>query len=424
MPPAGLLEEREPPDVVFRRKTLVGIAFAFSALTVLGTAVRHAASPMPPLFLGLNAAVAAVFLATPALARRGIRLAWLAVPVLLGVAAMVINAALNAGGVGAPLMVLTPVLPLVAVCFGGRRMGAAVLAGCVGLTFALVYAEQQGLTGFYLDPSTLPRQRAVNLVVVLVATYAIACIYEAARRRSAERLVEMTRLASLGTMAGGIAHEINNPLAVIDGYAERLSILAKSDEINPAQYVEIAARLKAMTERMAKIVAGLRAYARDGSAAPLQLEPVAGCVEDALLLCETSIAQQGVRLEVAPVPPDLRISARRTQVTQVILNLLGNAKDAALEQADPWVAIACAMRAGCVEIRVTDSGRGIDKATRDRMFVPFFTTKPVGRGTGLGLSISLGIMVQHGGTLVYDEKHPHTSFVLRFPIPDAAETAP
>jgi len=224
-------------------------------------------------------------------------------------------------------------------------------------------------------------------------------------------------MASLGTMASGIAHEINNPLTVIAGQAHQLEWMAQKGDADPKEIEALAARIAAMTGRMAKIVAGLRAYARDAAGEPLTSCSLREALEDALALSRERFTKAAVELRIDPIPYELTIMARPTQVTQIVLNLLDNAYDAVQNQDERWVAVTAATAGGRVELRVTDNGPGIPRAARAKIFTPFFTTKEVGRGTGLGLSICAGLMAQHGGEIVLDEKSPSTSFVLRFPVP-------
>ena len=106
-------------------------------------------------------------------------------------------------------------------------------------------------------------------------------------------------------------------------------------------------------------------------------------------------------------------NCRAVEISQVLLNLIGNAVDAVEDAQDKWLKIAVLDLGPFIEIAVTDSGRGISEAARKKLFQPFFTTKEIGKGTGLGLSISQGIMVAHKGEIRFDLNSPHTRFVVR-----------
>jgi signal transduction histidine kinase len=138
-----------------------------------------------------------------------------------------------------------------------------------------------------------------------------------------------------------------------------------------------------------------------------------------LSLCAEKFRTSGVDLIVEPIP-DLTLHCRPVQISQVLLNLLTNAFQAASRQEQNWIKVAVREAGKSVYISVTDSGRGISDEVRSRMFEPFFTTKEVGQGTGLGLSTSRSIVHAHNGDLVYDTDAGHTRFSIRLP----AQTLP
>src|SRR6185312_3312229 len=113
---------------------------------------------------------------------------------------------------------------------------------------------------------------------------------------------------------------------------------------------------------------------------------------------------------------DLRIHARPSQISQVLLNLLNNGLDAIRTMTQPWIEIAVVKCEDLVEISVTDSGHGIPNHIANRMMEPFFTTKEVGSGTGLGLAISRGIIEDHHGKFYYDQESANTRFVVALPL--------
>lgn len=254
-------------------------------------------------------------------------------------------------------------------------------------------------------------------------------------RRRIERLVELrtreaeyhrvssleaSRLASLGEMAGGIAHEINNPLAIIVARTENLL-----DRLNrgPLEVSEIADNLKRVHEvsqRIAKIVAGMRRLVRDDSESPLEPYSCEMVIDDALDLCREKYRSRGIQLIVENQPSSngtpLEIRCRRIQVAQVLVNLLNNAEHATEGKSERWIKIRSYQEEPWINIEITDSGLGIPPATVNRMMEPFFTTKEVGKGTGLGLAITRSIMNQHHGRIEYLPERSNTTFVLRFPI--------
>lgn len=235
------------------------------------------------------------------------------------------------------------------------------------------------------------------------------------------RLIQASRLSSVGEMSAGIAHEINNPLAVIFGRATVLKSLV-SREMKESQHLEKALSgiktIERTAMRIATIIRGLKSFSRDGNSDPFELIEVDSLLADALDFCRNRFANSGIDLRVNGSAPGLKLECRPVQITQVILNLLNNAHDAvaASSQTDRWVTVDVEAGIDHILISVTDSGPGIPIAVREKLMQPFFTTKPVGQGTGLGLSISHGLCVSHGGQLYLDSACERTRFVVSLPV--------
>jgi C4-dicarboxylate-specific signal transduction histidine kinase len=234
-------------------------------------------------------------------------------------------------------------------------------------------------------------------------------------------LAMSSKLVTLGEMAAGVAHEINNPLSIIVMGAEKLERLQTQATKEPgsndsnALAINLLSRIRLAAGRITKIVAGLRTFSRDGRNDAFTKAQLSQIVEDTLALCQSRFEQTKVRLEVCEIPKDWFIDCQAVQISQALLNLLNNALDAALETETPWVELDFSEHHGQVEISVTDSGKGIPHNLMEKIMRPFFTTKPVGKGTGLGLSISSSILTSHGGSLRLDQDHPHTRFIMRLP---------
>ncbi len=212
-----------------------------------------------------------------------------------------------------------------------------------------------------------------------------------ARSRAERKLVKSARLASIGEMAAGIGHELNNPLTNILSLAK---LIERSAGQCP-EAVEDARAIVEETQRAAHVVRGILNFAR-------QIEPVFEPVDvrEWVGICARRIAgaleKKGIVLET-DVPDGLTVEADRYQLEQVLLNLLQNAIYASPEGA--VVRVTAEAADGWLIVRVIDHGGGIDPAIEERLFEPFATSKPVGEGSGLGLSISLGIVEMHGGRL-------------------------
>jgi PAS domain S-box-containing protein len=239
-------------------------------------------------------------------------------------------------------------------------------------------------------------------------------------KRQERDLIASSKMSSLGEMAGGIAHEINNPLMIIQAHANALKRHCDRGELDAERARAAVHQIEDTVQRIAKIITGLRAFARNADRDPLAAAPVGQIVEATLGLCQQRFRAIGVEVALAGAL-DAQLNCRAVQLSQVILNLLNNAYDAIERLDEKWIALDVEDRPGEVAIGVTDSGLGIPAHVAAKMMQPFFTTKPVGKGTGLGLSISKGIVEDHGGKIELDRASLNTRFVIT--LPKGAEAA-
>lgn len=229
------------------------------------------------------------------------------------------------------------------------------------------------------------------------------------------KLLESQKLSALGEMAGGLAHEINNPLTIIFGRTHHLLELSDQGLPSIEQVREYADDVLNVTQRIMRIIKGLRSFARSGDSDPLEEVELAIVVNDTLEFCRRKIEEAGIELRLPVFDSDLKVHCRAVQISQIILNLLNNSFDAVSGTPNPWIEVDSFSVFNEVVLSVTDSGHGIDPTLHDSIFNPFFTTKKVTQGTGLGLSISQKIAREHGGNLQIDLNSKHTRFLLRLP---------
>jgi len=236
------------------------------------------------------------------------------------------------------------------------------------------------------------------------------------REQQRQNLVSTSKLSSLGEMAGGIAHEINNPLAILSARLEQMTRLLDKEPLDLAKFSESLRRCYETVWRIAQIIKGLRLFSRNADNDPKVLASVKSIVEDSLVLCLEKFRLGNFEVELR-LDPDFPIYCRPTQISQVLINLLNNSYDACKDLEKPWVRIEQRVEddVNWIQLIVTDSGGGIPELIRDQIMNPFFTTKEVGKGTGLGLSVSQGIVRDHGGELKIDASCPNTRFVIRLP---------
>lgn len=230
-------------------------------------------------------------------------------------------------------------------------------------------------------------------------------------------LVNAEKFRSLGEMSGGIAHEINNPLAIILAQAHLLKKkLAQGNfQDNQALLVDGLTKIENTSLRIKKIISGLLSFARDGHNDPFENVQLISAIQDAIVLLAEKTNNLGIDLSFN-YSEHFVVKGRSGLLTQVVYNLLSNSIDEIQNQPTKWLKINLLRKDHNVRIEVIDSGPGISKEIQDQIMQPFFTTKEVGKGTGLGLSISLGIIQDHGGTIYLNKDCENTCFVIELPI--------
>lgn len=244
----------------------------------------------------------------------------------------------------------------------------------------------------------------------------------AARQQAREReqlqndaLAQTAKMTSLGELAAGVAHEIRNPLSTASLLLQILGRMLKAGPVSNDQVETQAGRLKVCLDQIEKVVADLQGVSRDSSRDPYAPTSIRVMIEQSISLCHARFARGGVRLSVEPMPEEWAVECRASQIAQVLLNLLSNAYDAALESEARWVKVEVYDSGDSFEISVCDSGLGIGQDIQEKIMEPFFTTKVPGKGTGLGLSVSSKIVMEHHGRLFLDRLSKHTRFVVALP---------
>lgn len=227
-----------------------------------------------------------------------------------------------------------------------------------------------------------------------------------------KQTIQSAKLSSLGEMASGIAHEINNPLTIISSYARSLKRTNSENENDP-KINEAADKIVITVNRIAKIIKGLQSFARDSFNDAIVPTSVKKIIESTLELCHEKLKDNSIELKINTFI-DFEVDCREVQITQVLVNLLNNSRDA-IEGPSKWIKIEVIESAAEVILIISDSGKKISKEVADKIMQPFFTTKEIGKGLGLGLSISKGIIEGHNGKFYLDMNAVHTTFVIKLP---------
>ncbi len=242
-----------------------------------------------------------------------------------------------------------------------------------------------------------------------------------------QQLIQAGKMATLGEMATGVAHELNQPLTVIKTASSFLRKKTLNNEKIPDTVLEtIATEIDAQVNRATRIINHMREFGRKSGVkkSPIQINVA---LKSALEFFNQQLKVHGIEV-IENLDPDLPlILADSNRLEQVFINLLINARDAIEEKLESGtctedtkeIKITTSAKHGDVVVEIEDTGAGIEAPILNRIFEPFFTTKKVGKGTGLGLSISYGIVQDYGGKInVETEEGKGTRFIITFPIPD------
>jgi len=240
------------------------------------------------------------------------------------------------------------------------------------------------------------------------------------KHRLQEQLIQSEKMSAIGQLIAGVAHDLNNPLASVVGFADFLS---EAGDV-PASLAEPLQVIRQEAERAANIVRNLLTFARkqEGARRPTAIKPL---VEATLALLRNQLMSLKVdaELEVEPGVPEIEMNSN--EITQVFVNLVNNAAQAIAAAGRPeggHIRVTARPWLDGVAVSIADNGPGIPEELAPRVFEPFFTTKPEGQGTGLGLSICQGIVKEHGGRITL-EPGPGTGATFTVELPRGTRTS-
>ncbi|OLY71556.1 PAS domain-containing sensor histidine kinase [Pseudomonas sp. ATCC PTA-122608] len=240
-------------------------------------------------------------------------------------------------------------------------------------------------------------------------------------RRSQQQLTQSAKMATLGEMATGLAHEINQPLNVMRMAIVNVLKRLSNGDAQIDYLTEKLQRIDAQVQRAARVVDHMRVFGRRSEVEQQPFDP-AQALEGTLSLLNEGLRGKGVELRVMAPDFSVQVVGYADQLEQVLINLLVNARDALLSKRQnqqgfqPWISVHSEHDNRHVRIWVEDNGGGIDPRLLERIFEPFFTTKPIGVGTGLGLSVSYGIVENMGGRLSVSNSDQGARFCVELPI--------
>ncbi|UMY17888.1 ATP-binding protein [Methylobacterium organophilum] len=215
-------------------------------------------------------------------------------------------------------------------------------------------------------------------------------------RAAQDELVQAAKMATLGQMAAGITHELNQPLTAMRGLAENAGAFLRQGRTEEAE--ANLGRITTLVDRLGKITGQLRGFARRSAPEKVGVD-LAGTLSESLAILAPRIRASGARVTTDLDPEAARVAFEPIRLSQILVNLVGNALDAVKGRPGAEVAVRSRREGGRVVLTVADNGPGLPPPTLARVFDPFFSTKPAGEGLGLGLPISLAIAREFGATL-------------------------
>lgn len=284
------------------------------------------------------------------------------------------------------------------------------LSGNVG-HFETVIVRKDGERRYMTVNYACPQRSREVLCVIRDATE---------EKRLQQQLIQSEKMAAIGQLVSGVAHEVNNPLASISAFAQLMMAdrTLKPDQRHSVEVISGEAR------RAARIVHNLLTFARQHKSEKT-LADVNKVLDDTLELRSYELNVRGIRIdrEFDVEPPETMVDVYQLQ--QVVLNLITNAEQAmaSVDRPHHRLTLRCRTQGDTVRIEVEDTGPGIPPESLDVIFNPFYTTKPTGQGTGLGLSISLGIVSEHGGRIWAERSTPGARFCIELPLVQTGKRA-
>ena len=232
-----------------------------------------------------------------------------------------------------------------------------------------------------------------------------------------QALIDQSKLASLGIVTSGMAHEINNPLSIVKGRAALLKEKIKQKNVSEEKLLTDLEAIQKNAARIEKIIQSLNTFSKYNGHSPLEKVPVVKILEEAYEIIKEKFTKENIKLELcipSTIDHNQTISAKSSEIVQALINILNNSFDAIKNNEEKWAKIEIRDFDSKIEVSVIDSGKGIHPDVASRMMEPFFTTKPTGQAHGLGLSIAVQIVRAHDADLQYKANAPNTEFVIIF----------
>lgn len=226
------------------------------------------------------------------------------------------------------------------------------------------------------------------------------------------------RLVSLGELSSSMAHEINNPLAILELSNKVLEKLLSRRNLLSSEIKEVLQNIKDTLKRIKDLVVSIKNLARDSENEKFSESTLDSVLQDVLPVLSARAKTAGIDLKYDPNHPAFNtpVECVRSLLGQVFVNMFANSFHEVKKLEEKWIEISAAVKDNVITIHFTDSGKGIPEVIKDKIFLPFYTTKGIGEGTGLGLSTVLKIAEIHSGEIKLSENYSNTRFTLILPL--------
>ena len=335
--------------------------------------------------------------------------------VICAVTLVLIMRMLSTGGVISSVAVWLIIIPITATVTISRKVGLFSAVVCCTIITAVAFHEKIGLEVNSIHPS--PIMNGAVLIIALCLISFLISIYEQERLKSVEKisrfekdLAQSRKLASIGSISSGLAHEINNPMTVVAGNFEIMQMLLEKDKIDLERLKKHERLITKNLKRINSVVEAFRTYSRSDYKDSFETISPIELVKNSIELVENS----EVPIRVSGSTKSLMMG-NKGLLERVFHNLLINAQFEVSKHTSPWIDIGIRDDKSFIYISVTDSGRGISEEIREKIFDPFFTTKDIGVGSGMGLSLSQNIISIHSARLYVNPDSKNTQFIVKFP---------
>lgn len=409
---------RENEDAYFRARNLILGTRAITALMFVGMIARYYLVGMPAPFFAISFSATVLFAVAPYVLQFTSSLLWATIPTLLGIAFFAWAAAAYNNGIFAAGVVIFVMLPAIGMLFAGKTAAHFSMA----ITFVSLFViARMTVNGFINTPDILYNLgriwlHATILLTVTVLTYGISLAFEWSRQISAASALERHRLTALSILASGMAHEINNPLTVIQGLTSLNDLKNKSQSEPDEQLLDSHKRIMEMTNRIGRVTRDLLAYASntDGDYHTKKASNLSNIIAHVTSELSTTANSHNAQVSlITPIPVDLQVNGPEHLIKAVVETLVANAIEATIQTDIKRVTIAMEQSTQHhVLLTISDSGLGIKPEHQKHLMTPFFTTKHPGQGTGMSLAIAHRIMNDCGGRIYLDTNRQDTTFVL------------